>query len=34
MFFQAGPQDLSATDKANYKQELTRLVEQHFNFPR
>ena len=34
MFFQTGEQDLSAQDKANYKQELTNLIEQHFNFPR
>lgn len=34
MFYQSGAQDLSEKDKEQYKQELTRIMQQHYNFPR
>ena len=33
MFYQAGPQDLSLADKMQFKVELQRIMQQHFNHP-
>jgi hypothetical protein len=34
MFYQSGEQELSVEDKRQYKAELQRIMQQHFNFPR